>query len=73
MKKKYGSMGFLKKRKFCMHNKRVEGVTKNYSATGKFQQYIYSVLVAKNHQIRSRYLVHEFSVTDMFFDSVLYG
>ena len=41
----------------------------NYSVTGKFWQYIYSLLVAKNHQkIRSRCLVHEFSFTDIFND-----
>ena len=33
--------------------------TSSYSATGEFLQYIYSVLVAKNHQnIRSRCLVY---------------
>ena len=31
-------------------NDRVEAATSSYSATGKFLQYIYSVLVAKNHQ-----------------------
>ena len=31
-------------------NERVEAATSSYSATGKFLQYIYSVLVAKNHQ-----------------------
>ena len=55
-------------------NEGVEAATSSYSATGKFLQYIYSVLVAKNHQkIRSRCLVHEFSFTDIFFNSVLYG
>ena len=40
---------------------------------GDFLQYIYSVLVAKNHQkIRSRYLVHEFSYPD-FFNDINYG
>ena len=34
----------------------------------------YSVVVAKNHQnIRSRFLVHEFSLTDIFLNSILYG
>ena len=48
-------------------NERVEAATSSYSATGKFLQYIYSVLVAKNHQkIRSRCLVHEFFFTDIF-------
>ena len=55
-------------------NERMEAGTSNYSATDKFSQYIYSVLVAKNPQkIRSRCLVHEFSFTDIFFNSVLYG
>ena len=31
-------------------NKRVEAATSCYCATGSFLQYIYSVLVAKNHQ-----------------------
>ena len=45
-------------------NERVETATSMYSETGDFLQYIYSVLVAKNHQkIWSRCLVHEFSFT----------
>ena len=48
-------------------NERVEAATTSYSATDDFLQYIYSVLVAKNHQkIRSGCLVHEFSFTDIF-------
>ena len=48
-------------------NKRVEAANSGYSVTGEFLQCIYSVLVANNHQkIRSRCLVHEFSVTDIF-------
>ena len=48
-------------------NERVEAATSSYSATDNFLQYIYSVLVAKNHQkFRSRCLVHEFSFTDIF-------
>ena len=31
-------------------NERVETATSMYSETGDFLQYIYSVLVAKNHQ-----------------------
>ena len=43
-------------------NKRPEAVTSSYSAPGNFLQYIYLVLVAKNHQrIPSRCLFHEFS------------
>ena len=52
-------------------NERVEATTSSYSATIEILQYIYSVLVAKNHQkIRSTCLVHEFSFTDIFFNSV---
>ena len=52
----------------------VEAATSNYSATGEFLRHIYSVLVAKNHQnIRSRCLVDEFSFTDFFLNSILYG
>ena len=54
-------------------DERVEAATSSYSATSEFLQYIYSVLVSKNHQkIRSRCLVHEFSFTYIFFNSVLY-
>ena len=64
MKKKYGGLGLVSKKTeaLCAElNERVEAATSSYSATGEFLQYIYSVLVAKNHQkIRSRYLVHEF-------------
>ena len=45
----------------------------SYSATGEFLRYIYFVLVAKNYQkIRTKCLVHEFSLTDIFLNSVLY-
>ena len=45
----------------------MEAATISYFGTGEFLQYIYSVLVAKNHQkIRSRCLVHEFSFPDIF-------
>ena len=44
----------------------METATSSYSATGKFLQYIYSMLAAKNHQkIQSRCLVQEFSFTDI--------
>ena len=44
-----------------------EAATTSYSALGDFLQYIYSLLVAKNHQkIRSRCLVHEISFIDIF-------
>ena len=43
-------------------NKRAEAATGGYSATGDLLQYIYSVLVTKDHQkFRSGSLVHEFS------------
>ena len=52
---------------YAEFNKRMEPATSNYSPTVEFLQYIYCVLVAKNHQkIRSMRLVHEFSVTDIF-------
>ena len=48
-------------------NERAVAATNSYSATDGFLQCIYSVLVTKNHQkIRSRCLVHEFPVTDIF-------
>ena len=50
-------------------NERVEAATSSCSATSNFWQYIYSVLLAKNHQtISSRSLVHEFRFTDIFND-----
>ena len=77
MKKKYGGTGLVSKKTEALYaeiNKRVEAATSSYSATGEFLQYIYSVLVPKNHQkIRSRYLFHEFSFKDIFLNSVLYG
>ena len=52
----------------------VEAATSSYSATDDLLRYIYSVLVAKNHQnTQSRCLVHEFSFTDIFLNSILYG
>ena len=64
---------FLKKRKFCTSlvelNERAEAATSRFSAVGKFLQYIYSLIMAKNHRkIRSRCLVHEFSFKDVFND-----
>ena len=48
-------------------NERAEAATGSYSVTDDSLQYIYSVLVTKNHRnIRSRCLVHEFSFTDIF-------
>ena len=47
-------------------NEIAEAATDSYSVTGVFLQYIYSVPVAKNRNIRSRCFVHEFSFTDIF-------
>ena len=70
MEKKYGGAGLVSEKTEALYaelNERVEEATSSYSATSEFLQYIYSVLVAKNHQkIRSRCLVHEFSFTDIF-------
>ena len=45
---------------------RAEAATSSYSASSDFSKYNYSVLVAKNQEkIRSRYLDHEFSFTDI--------
>ena len=70
MEKKYGGAGLISEKTEALYaelNERVEEATSSYSATSEFLQYIYSVLVAKNHQkIRSRCLVHEFSFTDIF-------
>ena len=62
---------FLKKRKLCLQN-----LTKEWKQPpvvilqqANFLQYVYSMLVDKNHQkIRSRCLAHEFSFTDIFND-----
>ena len=67
--KKYGSTELVSEKTkalFAELNERVEAATSAYSATSEFVQYIYSMLVDKNHQtIRSRYLAHEISVTDI--------
>ena len=48
-------------------NESAETATSSYSAAGDFLQYIYSVIMAKNHQkIRSRCLVYELSFKDIF-------
>ena len=48
-------------------NESAETATSSYSAAGDFLQYIYSVIMAKNHQkIRSRRLVYELSFKDIF-------
>ena len=75
--KKYGGTGLVPEKTEALYaelNERVETATSIHCATGEFLQYIYSMLVAKNHQkIQSRCLVHEFSFTDIFFNSVICG
>ena len=75
--KKYGCTGLVSEKTDALYaklNEKVEAATSSYSATGEFLQYIYSVLVAKNDQkIQLRCLVHEFSFTDIFLNSVLHG
>ena len=67
--KKYGGTGLVSEKTealFAELNYRVEAATSSCSATGEFLQYVYSMLVDKNHQtIRSRCLAHEFSITDI--------
>ena len=67
--KKYGGTGLISEKKvlYAKLNERAEAATSSYSAATDFLQYIYSALVAKNHQkVRSRCLVHVFSFTDIF-------
>ena len=63
-------MGILSEETETLHaelNKRAEAATCSYSAAVDFLQYIYLVLVAKNHQkIQSKCLIHEFPFTDIF-------
>ena len=48
-------------------NESAEAATSSYTAAGNFLQYIYSVIMAKNHQkIRSRCLVYELFFKDIF-------
>ena len=70
MKKKYGVRALISEKMGALYaelSKRAEAATSSYFATDDFLQCIYSVLVAKNHQkIRSKCLVHKFSITDIF-------
>ena len=70
MKKKIGGTGLTSEKMEVLYtelNKRAEAATSSYSVTGDSLQHIHSVPVSKNHwNIRSRYLVHEFSFTDIF-------
>ena len=67
MKKKYGVTGLLSEKTEALHaelNRRAEAATSSYFAEVEFLQYIYSVLLAKNHQkIRLWCLVYGFSFT----------
>ena len=50
--KNMGVWGYFLKKTEALYaelNKRAEAATNNFSAAGKFLQYIYSVFVAKNH------------------------
>ena len=66
MKKNWGT-GLISEKTEALYaelNERAEAATGSYSL-----QYIYSVLLTKNHRnIRSRCLVHEFSFTYTFND-----
>ena len=60
--KKFGGTGLLSQKTEALYaelNEKAEAATSSYFATSDLLQYIYSVLMAKNHQkIRSRGLVH---------------
>ena len=49
---------------YAKRNERVETATSSYTATDELLQYIYSIVVAKNHQ--KIQLLHEFSFPDTF-------
>ena len=54
-------------------NERAEVATSSYSVTGDSLEYIYFVLLTKNHRdIQTRCLVYEFSFTDVF-DGINHG
>ena len=69
MKKKYAGTGLISEKTEILYvelNERAEAATSSYSVPGSFPQYICSLLVAKNQKkIQSKYLVHEFSFTDV--------
>ena len=70
MKKQIGGTRLISEKTEILYaelNERAETATGSYSVTGDSLQYIYAVPVTKNHRnIRSRCLVHEFSITDIF-------
>ena len=76
-KKKTWGTGLISEKMEALYaelNEIVEAANSSYSVTGKFLQYISSVLVTKNNKkIQPMFLVHEFSFTDIFFNSILYG
>ena len=52
-RKKNGGTGLISEKAEDLYaelNKRAKAATSSFSATGDFLQYIYSVLVTKNHQ-----------------------
>ena len=58
---------------YAERNERAETAIGSYSVTGDSFLYIYSVPVTRNHRnIRSKCLVHEFSITDIF-DHINHG
>ena len=75
--KKYGGTGLVSEKMEAFYaelNETKAAAPSSYSATGEFLRYVYFMLVAENYQkIRSRCLVHEFYLTDIFLNSVLYG
>ena len=68
--KEYGGTGLISEKTEAFYAELNEGAratTNSYSSTVDLLQYIYAVLVAKNHQkVRSKCLVHEFPFTDIF-------
>ena len=68
--KKYRGTGLISEKTEVLYaelNERPEAAISSYYVTGDFLQYIYSVLVTKNHQnVRSSCLVYELSFTDIF-------
>ena len=70
--KKYGSTGLICEKTEALYAKlreRQEAFTNSYFKTGHFLEYIYSLLVAKNHEkILSRCLVLEFSLQGSYIE-----
>ena len=70
MRKKNGVKGLISEKTevlYAERNKKAEAAFGSYFTTGDSLQYIYSGAMTKNHRnIRSRYLVHEFSFIVIF-------